>query len=257
MASRGGIVALGLAAAGLLLAADVSSKSRAGKKGLPPGLDELPPPMEAGQELLRYLAEWAFLDEAWIAFFEVTAWRESKFNNMRGLGKPSLFPDWAQPNVSASKKVQNTEAAAAVKAYTRNDYLRDCPWPAQRYSFGSGGWFGLLPPNAVYAFKDTRYECIDPWSVFDPVPSLVMAIEYARRTMRRSGFKKKPTFLNLRVGWWSPANMGKQDKMNAVAQNFGDQLEELGVPAHFMHQEVTDLPPDMPADLLDALAEVI
>lgn len=232
-----------------------SGKKRRRRGGaLPP---EMPEPLSGGQADIRYLAEWAFLDEEWAIFLEATAAGESGFDNLRGLGNPALFPEWASPNMSASQEKKDIEANAARRAYDRNTYLHDCPWPAARYSFGSGGWFGLLPANAVFAFKGTRYECIDPWSVFDPVPSLVEIIEYCRRTMRRDSFKANPTWLNLRVGIGNPSNMNKADQLARVGEKFREKLLELGYPESFMYREVTPLPQDNPADLLDALMEVL
>jgi hypothetical protein len=246
-----------LAAAAVVLGAISATGKRKGKGGGGATQPPMPQPMSAGQDDLRYLAEWAFLDDSWITFLEINAKNESGFNTFRGLGIPSMFPDWAQPNLSASKNVQDKEAAAARKVYNRNTYLHSCPYNAARYSFGSGGWFGLLPASGVYAFKGSRYECIDPWSVFDPPAALVMAIEYARRTMRRQAFKDNPTWLTLRVGWGSPSNMGKQSAHDRVADQMRRHLGDLGYPLDFIHQPVTPLPEDNPADLLDALMEVI
>ena len=245
-----------LVAAAVVLGALSSSRKGGGSKG---GLKQppMPQPMSGGQDDLRYLAEWAFLDESWITFLEINAKNESGFNTFRGLGIPSMFPEWAQPNLSASAKLQGVEADAASEGYVRNTYLHDCPYSAARYSFGSGGWFGLLPSSGVHAFKGTRYECIDPWSVFDPPVALVMGIEYARRTMRRQAFKDNPTWLTLRVGWGNPSSMGKASVHERVANQMRGHLGDLGYPLDFIHQQVTPLPEDKPADLLDALMEVI
>ena len=223
----------------------------------PGPVPDMPEPLAGGQADIRYLGEWAFLDDEWIIFLEATAAGESNFNNFVGLGNPALFPDWAQPNTAAAEAKQKREAAAAVTAYERNKYLADCPWPKTRYTFGSGGWFGALPANAVAAFKGTRYECIDPWSVFDPVPSIVEIIEYCRRIMRWDNFKPNPTWLNLRVGVGNPSSMNKPDKLDRMEEKMGDKLLELGYPESFMYRTVTPLPTDDPADLLDALMEVL
>lgn len=251
------------AAAALALAASGKRRRRGhrvpdgnGVRPPRPGPGPMPEPMTGGQTDIRYLAEWAFLDEEWIVFLEATAAGESRFNNFVGLGNPALFPDWAQPNLKASQKSQKREAEAAGISYDRNDYLAGCDWPRSRYVFGSGGWFGALPGNAVAAFKGTRYECIDPWSVFDPVSSLVEIVEYCRRIMRWDNFKANPTWLNLRVGVGSPSNMNKPDKLARMEEKFRDKLLELGYSASFMYGQVMPLPSDNPADLLDALTEV-
>lgn len=234
-----------------------ATKSRGTKRGHTVVTD-MPEPMSGGQADLRYLAEWAGLDAEWIAFLEEAAMRESGFNNLRGLGVPSMFPDWAIPS-DASTKVQQNEADAATIGYDRNENLAQCDWPRSRYTFGSGGWFGFLPSTGVAVFRGTRYECIDPWMLFDPATSLVMAMGYGRGLQRWDNFKGKPTWLNLRVGWGNPSNMGEPAAMADVEQKFGDRLEELGYPRSFMYNEVTPLPSDIqdPAGLLDALWEVL
>jgi hypothetical protein len=251
--SSKGLIAAATVALVVVGASSIKTRRRSRGGG---GSISIQEPMSGGQEELRYLAEWAFLDEEWMAFLEATAAGESGFNNLVGLGNPALFPDWASPNTKASSNLQANEAKAAEVAYGRNDYLKNCSWPRSRYTFGSGGWFGLLPANAVAAFKGTRYECIDPWSVFDPVSSLVEIVDYCRRIMRWDNFKAKPTWLNLRVGIGNPSNMNKSDIMAEKTVSFGDRVQELGYPASFIHRQVTPLPPDKPADLLDALMEV-
>lgn len=231
-----------------VLAAVGGTSKRRGRGGkLPPSM---PTPLAAGQEDIRYLGEWAFLDEEWLIFLETVAWNESKFDNLVGRGRSNGAPDWAQINEDSR------EVNAAQLGYDRNSYLKDCPWPAARYTFGSGGWFGLVVASGVVAFRGTRYECIDPWAVFDPAPSLVMAVEYARRIMRYDAFNKQPTWLNLRQGWGNPADMGDASALASMEERFGNKLVELGYPANFMYRNVTQLPVDNPADLLDALTEV-
>lgn len=251
------MVGVGLAAAAVVMGGSSSRRKKgAVKKGI--HLLEAPIPGSEGQEELQYLAEWAFLDAEWMAFLEATAYRESGFNNLRGLGLPNQFPDWARPSEGASFQTQQNEADAARQGYENNSYLASCPWPASRYTFGSGGWFGMIPAFGVRVFKGTKYACIDPWAVFDPPASLVMAMGFGRGLTNWKNFKKKPTWLNLRVGWGNPSAMGKPDRMAKVQQKFGDQLEEVGYPRALMHNPVTALPPDLqqPAELLDALLEV-
>lgn len=247
---------LGLAALGLVVVGGAASSSRKRKKG-GVQIEGMPEPIGGGQEELRYLMEWAFLDPQWMAFLECQAKRESGFNNFRGLGLPELFPEWAKPT-DTNFQTQQNEADAAAKGYERNKYLHDCPWPRSRYVFGSGGWFGLLPATGVAVFRNTRYACIDPWSVFDPPASLVMAMGYADGLQNWKGFKKEPTWLNLRVGWGNPSKMGNPSSMANVESKFGDRLESLGYPRSLMYNTVTPLPADIdhPADLLDALLEV-
>ena len=235
--------------------------------GPSPGLK---PVTKVGQDELRFLAQQAGLDDEWIIYFEATAAGESGFNNLAAHGDPSLMPPWAGPVRDGA-----SEAKAARIAYDRNaKKYAGCAAPvrpmdspltytseaarANRYSFGSGGWFAELPANFVAAFKDTKYHCIDPWSVFDPAASLVMAIEYSRRVMRRTSFKANPTWVNLRVGHANPSAMNDPEALNRQRfgkNKFGDRLEQIGQPSSFMDRPVTPLPSQNPVGMLEYLEQ--
>lgn len=194
---------------------------------------DLPPTMYENQQLIRDMAEAAGLDPTWAMFLEATAKNESGFKILVGLGKPELFPEWAQPNLNASKRVQDNEAAAAARAYERNQArLSKCPFPKSRYAFGSGGLFAMLPANAILnAFKNTELECMDPWEIFDPVVSFVCAISFAQGLMNWKGYKANPVLGNLRVGWGNPSKMGDpaaMEKSRTKTRGFASRLEELG-----------------------------
>lgn len=222
--------------------------------GPSPALQE---PTKEGQADLRFLAQQAGLDDEWVTYLEATAAGESGFNNLSAMGNPTLSPPWAKVRSSS------TEAAAARIAYDRNahKYVNCLGYAssvakANRYSFGSGGWFAELPTNFVVAFKDTKYACIDPWSVFEPAASIVMVLEYSRRVMRRPAFKANPTWVNLRVGHASPASMNKPDALNRqrLGKNkFGDRLLQIGQSRSFMERPVTPLPSFDPAGMLEHL----
>jgi len=222
---------------------------------------ELPQATREGQAMIRWMAEALGLDPAWSVFFEATALNESGFNPLRGLGKPSLFPPWAQPSKGASVFSQNNEAKAAVTAYNRNKKtLQKCPWPKTRYTFGSGGLFGILPPNGVMQFRGTEVICIDPWSVFDWGPSLVMAIEMARGLMRRSNFKKLPVYGNLRIGWGVPSKMSNPTAVQngrTKDRRYADRLSELGYSPTLWDEPVQPLPPEDPVGMLNYLDSII
>ena len=201
-------------------------------------------PTSGGQVDLREMCSDAGLDAAWTIFFEAVAAHESGFDNLAGMGNPATAPAWAAINAS------EREAAAAATAYQRNsEALRQCPWAADRYGFGSGGWFALIPANAVAAFRGTSEECIDPWAVFDQAASLVMAIEMARRL--RSWKTFNGTWLSLRAGWDDPSRMATPAYM---ADRFKESLEQVGADASFMYDRVTPLPPKDPVGLLKRLS---
>ena len=218
---------------------------------------DMPMPISEGQALMREMFFELGLDPMWSMFFEATALNESGFNNLRGLGIPSEFPSWASPNEGASFQTQQNEADAAKRAYDRNkDKLAECGWPASRYTFGSGGWFALLPANAVMQARGTSLKCVDPWDVFDPATSVVLAIGMARNLQNWNNFKSVPTFGNLRLGWGNPSRMGKADKLReakAKSKGFAARLGELGFDPAYFDAPVTPMPPYDPVAMLNYL----
>lgn len=217
------------------------------------GEDE--PEDQAGQAELRQLLQRAGLSEDWQTFFLATAGGESGWNNLVGLGPNDHpgRPPFFKPS-KASEKLQRGEARAAKRAYDNNAKLfRDCPFPADRYTFGSGGYFGLLPAFGLYAFRGTPLICTDPWDVSDPAVSVAMAVDFARRTM----LNRNPTsWLALRTGWGNPAKTNdktRQQKVMDKPRGFGFQLDRLGVPRSFAEGKPTPLPKRNPVELLARL----
>ncbi len=214
----------------------------------------VPDPLSESQDSLRYMLEQAGLAPSWVLFFETVALNESKFNHLTGLGNPQLFPDWAEPNVDASVSSQQREQRAAARAYERNaERFRDCGHPVAEYTFGSGGWFGMLPANALAAFNGTAYQCMHPYFVFFPGASVVMAIEFARRLMSWSSWKSKPTFANLRVGWGDPSAMGNSSAISESVARLKELLSELGANPNIASMRPPILPAADPVGLFDHL----
>lgn len=217
---------------------------------------KLPIPKKEGQADIRALCQLAGLSPNWSMFFEATALNESGFNNLAGLGEPQMYPGWAKPNTRASRSLQINEQEKAESAYRNNPYLENCKWSADRYTFGSGGWFAMLPAYGVYGFKGTSMECIDPYDVFDKAASVVMAIEFARRTMRRDTFKRNPKYGVLRVGWGLPSGMGDESRLSdsrTKKNGFAGRLEQLGYDRGAWHTRADPLPDESPDKLLKRL----
>ncbi len=235
-----------LAAAGLFV---LSKKSAVTAPGPAPV-----EPVQEGQNELRAVLQAAGLDNEWIIYFEGTAAGESGFNNLVARGVTSGAPEWAKV------VVRQHDADMAKVAYDRNvKRYGPCLWPQMLYTFGSGGWFQFLPANGLAAFWGTELECMHPWNVFDPAASVVMAIEMARRLMKKDNFKANPTWLNLRVGWGGPGNMNNPESLKRMAtghNKFGDRLEQIGIDPSFMHRPVTALIPKDPASLYSQLEKL-
>lgn len=253
-------IGAGIGIALLLLARSGSKRGGSATGGATRGATgavEVPTAHSSGQQDLRYYLTQAGLAPEWVIFFEAVAANESGFNNLRGLGRPSMFPAWASPNVKASTRVQEREREAALIAYTRNAGLYSrCEFSADEYSFGSGGWFGMLPANGLIAFRGTSLECINPAYVFSPGASVVMAIEMARRLMGWKRWKKVPTFGNLRVGWGNPASMGKPKSLSRMRAKLSERYLQIGADPSLIGSKPPPLPSRNPVGMFDRLTNL-
>lgn len=201
--------------------------------GTEPKGDDHPPlePEHVGLSDVRQLAIMIDAPKEWQDFFVLTAQGESGGKTDVGLGIKTDAPPWADMNSSQK------EAKAAKRAYDRNKESYVGCWPAQAYGFGSGGWFGLLPANAIIAFKnDAELRCLHPWSVFDPRIAIVMAAWFSRRLQGWSNWDG--TVLSMRVGWGSPDSMGDIDKLNDKREKFAEDCRQAGLPTSFLDQKL-------------------
>lgn len=209
-----------------------------------PDPGEWEPPSQGGLDTLRSLCAQAGVSQDWAAFLAFVAYGESRWNNLVGLGVPSRFPPWTRPNMKASQSVQEAEALAAKIAWERNrERFEGCGHPSEAYWFGSGGWFGMLPANGLAKFAGTPLVCLPPSAVFDPPASIAMALGMARALMGWSRFKKRPTWLNLRVMWGCPSCGGDPAKIAAKRAKFEAHAKAAGLPDGWLDQEIPSRPP--------------
>jgi len=195
----------------------------------------------AGLSKVRAYAANAGLSKDWQDFFVLVAYRESKGKNLVGLGHDSGAPPYIHLNHGEG------EAVAAGRAYDRNaDQYAGC-WPRSVYTWGSGGWFGILPANGLEVFDDTAWVCLHPWTVTDPAISLVMAIGMARRLMGWDSFDG--TVLSLRVGWGDPSSMGDADVLAAKRPAYAADAKAAGLSVTFLDRQLTKPPLADPAAL--------
>ena len=193
-----------------------------------------------------------------VNFVTLQAATESGADNYRGLGIPSMFPAWAiptggekvdgkwrvKPTASAGlRKLQNAEAAAARTTYIRNRDRGSLPAsdaPQNDWTFGSGGYFGLLPASGLYAFRSSkRQNEFGPLDVFDARRSIVMLLAYMQRLSGYSSFKNQPKSDNvntLKRGFASPSLMGKPaaERSVLVASRNKSNASKYGIPASFL-----------------------
>lgn len=208
-------------------------------------------PVTGGQRRLRELLQLLPLDDTQRSALVLVARGESGFNPLVGLGIPALFPPGTQPNLKASAKLQAAEARAARRLYQRNAGLfAACGHPADAYSFGSGGWCGLLPASGLAQLAGTPLVCWAPSSIFDERRGLLLAVLYARALQGWAGFKKIPTVATLRRGWGLPSAMGEPIPEKKRAK-FQRHANEIGEP-QLLDREVKRFPGD-PLALWQAL----
>lgn len=204
-------------------------------------------PVYEGQDgafMLQELLKGAGVDGDWRRFFLATARGESGFTSNVVLGDPALYPSGSTPS-PLTAQLGMSEAGGARQAYERamtNGRMEVCTWPASAYCWGSGGWLGMLPANAWYAYEHTGLQCRHPWYLLHPVDHVVTAIEFARRLTGWSSFKAMPTWLTLRVGWGNPSAMDDPKARERVATKFGTHLQALGLSKEWMNQKVSALP---------------
>jgi hypothetical protein len=214
--------------------------------GTEPKGDEAPPvvPDATGLSSVRQHAILVGAPKPWQDFFILVAQGESGGNNLVGLGVQTDAPPYVHMNYSTA------EAAAAGRAYDRNaEHFTNC-WPQGAYEFGSGGWFGLLPANALVAFKtDGELRCLHPWSVFDTKIAMIMAAWFARRLTGWSNWDG--TVLSLRVGWGAPEKMGDQEYLEQKRSKFEEDCRQVGLPESFLDTKLARWKPK-PASTLFA-----
>jgi len=193
-----------------------------------------------------------------VNFVTLQAATESGANNYRGLGIPSMFPAWAiptgatkvkgkwevAPNASEGlRKLQDAEARAARITYDRNAERGSLPPSGATkamWTFGSGGYFGLLPASGLYAFRSSKENGeFHPYDVFDARRSIVMLLAYMQRLSRYSSFEAQPKNEQVNVlkrGFASPSLMSKPAAQRSitVAQRNVSNAKKYGVPASFL-----------------------
>lgn len=216
--------------------------------GVEPKGDDHPPlePEHVGLSDVRQKAIIVGAPPAWQDFFIMTAQGESGGNTAVGLGVKADAPPWAHMNSSQK------EAKAALRAYDRNKKHYVGCWPRAAYGYGSGGWFGLLPANAIIAFKnDSELRCLHPWSVFDSSIAMVMAVWFARRLQGWSNWDG--TVLSMRVGWGNPEAMGDATTLAQKRAKFEDDCRQVGLPVSFLDEKLPRWKPDPATELFNRI----
>ncbi|MCA9650289.1 MAG: hypothetical protein KC501_10295 [Myxococcales bacterium] len=216
------IVTVAVTGLGLLL---VGGRSHAASTSNGDGVQAVAP--------VRGLAAEAGLPTAWGDFLALVAWNESK-------GNPQARND------------DDSEAKAAAEAYARNrERFAGCGHPESAYTFGSGGWFGMLPANALAQLGDA-HRCLPPSSVFEPRVAIAMAVGFARGLMGWSRYQRVPTWLNLRAMWGWPTKGGDHAYLAKAKPKFEQDARDVGLPASWLD----GTPPPLSTSASEVLARL-
>lgn len=136
-----------------------------------------------------------------------------------------------------------TEAAAACSLYKGNWRYKKNPYPAKRFCFGSGGWYGFLPATGL---AGEFFRNADPYLVFDPVASTVMLADFARRVA--NGYWSKIPYEHrnwLTVRRFMSSNRTgldwreEGDAARRVRENFARELRQRGYDPNVMFEHVS------------------
>jgi len=249
---------VGLVAAAFLGVAGLAALAAGGDEDRDGPVD-IPASLTFGEVrgLVQAMSEAVGLDAVWTAFMEAAALGESGFNPVAARGSQVGAPSWAKVYSDPN------EALAAQRAYNRNsERYGECTSSnveRQRYQFGSGGLWALLPANGLAGFWGTELECMSPWAVFEPAPAFVMSLEMNRRIMKYSAFQAVPTFGNVRVGHRSTKKLGRASELERQRNGLnklGDRLQQLDYSRELVDTNVTPLPARDPLGMLAKLQAV-
>jgi hypothetical protein len=187
----------------------------------------------------------------------IQRYTESRGNPKAGLGRPELFPWWAEPR-NAPREQQEHESNAAATGYDNNaDEYGESPYPRRMWIFGSGGPYGLIPSSALAPWRDTdelRRGRVTPYDVFNPWRATVFFVDYVFRLVKRAEFRslapEHRTILAIKRGLASPgllADHGEtQIRSRTVRRRAIEAAGSVGLPESVLEQRVPLEWPDYP-----------
>lgn len=169
-------------------------------------------------------AEAAGAPEGFAKFAEAAAWTESRWDNCAINDSPS-------------------EAAAALRLFEgaqSRGWFQETTYDAEKFGFGSGGWFGLMPATGLIAGGSRGpFVNADPRIVTNPVESVVMVADFCVRIFRKYQAKD---WLAVRRAMAALSlvndSVERNERSIHVRERFEVGLEKAGVvgPAAFMRR---------------------
>lgn len=220
----------------------VSRKSRAANGKVDGGASsdiEFPEPIVPTSLDTRSIVAAANAPEIYQDLFALIAYGESKGRDDVARGIEKGTPPWAEVNIATA------DAKAAKAAYQRNiEWLKPC-WDAQFYTAASYGRYQMFPASALAAFRSSAiFKCLHPWSLFDPIPSTIMAIWMCRRLQGWDNYDGR--VVTMRAAWANPTTM--HEPSAAKIDKWRGHCQAVGLPPSFLDKK---LPPWKPAPAVE------
>jgi hypothetical protein len=190
----------------------------------------------------------------------IQRYTESRGNPKAGLGRPELFPWWAEPR-NAPREQQVHESDAAAIGYDQNaEQYGESPYPRRMWIFGSGGPYGLIPSSALAPWRSTdalRRGRVTPYDVFNPWRATVFFVDYVYRLVNRAEFRnlapEHQTTLALKRGLASPALLAdyaeNETRSRTIRRRAVEAARAIGIDDRELEQRVALQWPNYPGAL--------
>lgn len=148
----------------------------------------------------------------------------------------SNFKSWVVDDSPSAVRAARNGLKNNAKRYANT------PWPRSWYTFGTGGWYQLLPTSAL---SDTVWNDANPLLVFAPYASTFLLAAFVQRVQRnhfgnfppqeRNWLAVRRFMLNNAAGYdWSeqlPKTQGKRER-------YAEDLRSEGIDPNFMFELV-------------------
>lgn len=187
------------------------------------------------QRFWRRLETISELDNTQRYFLTLVAQRESNYN-------------------PAAHNGSITERARALEGFNKNASLsakvQGCGFSPASLASGSWGLFQRLAPYWVDDMFDifgTGVACTyvdQSREVSNMNLQIVSAIKSARALQQRNGWKAYPTVGNLRLGWWSPTQMGYISKHAERIERYRADARKASLPEGIVDATIREFPND-------------
>lgn len=146
-------------------------------------------------------------------------------------------------NLAVNDSTSEAKAACSLYEANADSRFKDNPYPASRWCFGSGGYYGFLP---AVAMSSKPFRNLDPYIIFDPAASTALLADYVRRVV--SGYwSKLPSscrnWLTIRRFMASnkvglDCNETNYDRSAVVRERFARDLKKRGLSPSLMYKPV-------------------